>query len=288
MKKLYIIGAFMALMGAMSACTKDADGVAPSKIADLTAEPREGAVILRWNVPVDSAYMYVRVEYQNHQTGKMMARNVSVYQDTLLVDGLLNKDGAYTFDVYSISVDNVRSEVNQITATALPVQPKLTKVTEKIDMTADNVSTNAQEPSEGPIANLVDGNYKNFFHSKWSSPVPPAPHYIDIALPKPVEKFEIKTWYRGGSFGQCPTEITVLGSNDANTWEVIGEMSDTGVGKSTYTTPVLGEEGKPYTYIRYRADVTSGNSVYFALAEMEISKVRFDIYDPEGIYRPEE
>ena len=112
--------------------------------------------------------------------------------------------------------------------------------------------------------------------------------YIDITLPSPVEQFKIQTYYRGGKYGQCPVEITVLGSNDGEQWNKIAEIEDEGKGGASYTTPTLGTEGQPYSYIRYRADETSGNAVYFALAELEFYTVRTEIYDPEGIYRPED
>ena len=114
------------------------------------------------------------------------------------------------------------------------------------------------------------------------------PHYIDITLPSPVEQFKIQTYYRNGKYGQCPVEITVLGSNDGEQWNKIAKIEDDGKGGASYTTPTLGTEGQPYSYIRYRADETSGNAVYFALAELEFYTVRTEIYDPEGIYRPED
>lgn len=286
MKKTYILGLFLALMCVVYACSDDKDGINPSEISNLTAEPVEGGIILKWEVPADSNYMYVRASYQHPVTGKKMKRNASVYVDTLLVSGLLAKDGEYLFSLSSVSITDNSSKATTIAATCLPVQPTITKNSDKILLAADNVSTNKQEASEGPIANLVNGDYTDFFHSSWNNPGT-EPHYIDIALPNPVELFEIKSWYRNGGYGQCPTEITVLGSNDGSSWEFIAELEDDGSGKSTYTTPVLGEEGKSYSYIRYRADKTSGNNVYFALAEMEVYKISYDIYDPEGIYQPE-
>lgn len=286
MKRIYIVSLFAALLCMVTACNNDEDGIKPSNISNLRAISEEGRIILKWDVPADSALFYVQVTYQS-PTGEVYKKNTSVYQDVLLIDGLLAKDGEYTFNVCPISTTNTLGEVQIIKATALPVQPVLTKKTEKIDLAVDNVSSNKPDPEQGDIAALVNGSDKDFFHSDWHNPGT-EPHYIDIALPKPVEVFEIKSWYRGGSFGQCPLEITVLGSNDKNNWIEIGEMSDNGSGKTTYTTPVLGEEGKQYNYIRYRADLTSDNNVYFALAEMEIYKVWYDIYDPEGIYHPEE
>ena len=176
----------------------------------------------------------------------------------------------------------------EVRASALPVQPVVKEITDKVLLGKDNLFCNKPDPDEGKyIEYLVDGNYTNFFHSDWHEPGT-VPHYIDITLPSPVEQFRIQTYYRGGKYGQCPVEITVLGSNDGEQWNKIAEIEDDGKGGASYTTPTLGTEGQPYSYIRYRADETSGNAVYFALAELELYTVRTEIYDPEGIYRPED
>ncbi|MDU7602875.1 MAG: discoidin domain-containing protein, partial [Bacteroides caccae] len=162
------------------------------------------------------------------------------------------------------------------------------EITDKILLSKDNLFCNKPDPDEGKyIEYLVDGNYTNFFHTDWHD-AGTVPHYIDITLPSPVEQFKIQTYYRNGKYGQCPVEITVLGSNDGEQWNKIAEIEDDGKGGASYTTPTLGTEGQPYSYIRYRADETSGNAVYFALAELEFYTVRTEIYDPEGIYRPED
>ncbi len=64
------------------------------------------------------------------------------------------------------------------------------------------------------------------------------------------------------------------------------KIEDEGKGGASYTTPTLGTEGQPYSYIRYRADETSGNAVYFALAELEFYTVRTEIYDPKVFTDP--
>lgn len=275
------------LLTTMNACNDDSEGVImPSAISNLTAEPQEGGVILRWDVPADSCLMYVRVNYQHPVSGKHITKNSSVWQDTLLIDGMLAKDGEYTFHVTPVSTSETAGETLSVSATALPVQPEVTVSTQKVLLTADNLYCNNPDPDEGKdIGYLVDGNYGNFFHTNWHN-TGTEPHYIDFTLPEPVDLFQITSYYRGGSYGQCPEMITVLGSNDGETWNVIDEIEDNGEGGSSYTTPVLGTEGVTYSHIRYYADRTTGNAVYFALAEMEFYTVSYEIYDPEGIYNP--
>ena len=51
-----------------------------------------------------------------------------------------------------------------------------------IELTEENFSTNAQETSEGPMANICDGEKGNFWHSAWSFDVGTY-HYLEIAIP---------------------------------------------------------------------------------------------------------
>lgn len=60
-----------------------------------------------------------------------------------------------------------------------------------IPITADMLSTNALEPSEGSLANLLDGSLQTYFHSSWSVAVD-TPHYLQIELPKSYTKVQIE------------------------------------------------------------------------------------------------
>lgn len=290
MKKIYLLTACVVSLTMMSSCNDDEEGdiKMPSAISNLTAEPREGAVMLRWNVPADSALIYVEISYQSANTGKVMKRNSSLWCDSMLVDGLLAKDGEYTFNATPMSDTYTRGETVSCTATAGQVQPVVEEKSTQITLTAENLKCNKPDPDEGKdIGTLVDGNYENFFHTDWHN-AGTKPHYIDIALPQPVETFKLCTYYRGGNFGTCPELLTIYGSNDGETWETIAELEDTGEGESNFTTEVLGTEGKKYSHLRYYANRTTNNRVYFALAELEVYKITYEVYDPEGIYKPSE
>lgn len=290
MKKIYLLTACVVSLAMMSACNDDEEGdiKMPSAISNLTAEPREGAVMLRWDVPADSALMYVEVSYQSANTGKVMKRNSSLWCDSLLVDGLLAKDGEYTFNATPMSDTYTRGETVSCTATAEQVQPVVEEKSKLITLTAENLYCNKPDAEEGKdIGMLVNGNYEDYFHTDWHNPGT-KPHYIDITLPEPVETFKICTYYRGGTPGNNPELITVSGSNDGETWETIAELEDTEEGGNQFMTEILGTAGKEYSHIRYCADRTSNNQVFFALAELELYKITYEVYDPEGIYNPSE
>lgn len=69
------------------------------------------------------------------------------------------------------------------------------------------LSTDNQEPSEGPIKNLVDGNYNSFFHTRWSSPQKPLPQYIQIDFKEAHQVFMF--WYRNRNGSQVGPEISI-------------------------------------------------------------------------------
>ncbi len=84
--------------------------------------------------------------------------------------------------ITGISVDGIESNVT--TGWIVVTMPR-------IPITAAMLSTNAQEPSEGPIANLLDGNVETFFHSLWSSTINEK-HYIQVTLPVTYSKVWIR------------------------------------------------------------------------------------------------
>ena len=64
----------------------------------------------------------------------------------------------------------------------------------EIPLTAENFSTNAQEPTEGPIENICDGDRTTFFHSMYS--VGAGEHHkLMITLPEGKELKEFKFKY---------------------------------------------------------------------------------------------
>lgn len=90
----------------------------------------------------------------------------------------------------------------------------------KLNITIDMLSTNAQELNEGPLSGLIDGtfdvdgnitNYGTFYHSPWSNNHtwdPKGYIYFDVQLPEGTTGFSIKTIGRNkGCFH--PTEVYI-------------------------------------------------------------------------------
>ena len=59
---------------------------------------------------------------------------------------------------------------------------------EKYSLTADMLSSNAIEPSEGSLANLLDGDIGTYFNSAWSVSIADK-HYVQVKLPVSTKTF---------------------------------------------------------------------------------------------------
>ena len=165
----------------------------------------------------------------------------------------------------------------------------------EIRLEAHNLSTNAQERSEGPIANICDGNRSTYFHSTWSSGAS-GYHQLCVELPDTLSAFSFKYYTR--YIGQCvPKKIGVrseykyfehedfpieLTTND-------GLLSTTsvnekkGIPQYEYTSPVLTlDEPSNVLYFTFlegfatgQFKLDEGRFPFMALAE-------FQLYDANG------
>ena len=84
-----------------------------------------------------------------------------------------------------------------------------------VELTAENFSTNAQEGSEGPIANICDGDISTYFHSDWHGNVKEN-HYIEISL----EGYDLSTfsfgWIDRGNRQNIPLVVEVTNLSTAS------------------------------------------------------------------------
>ena len=136
--------------------------------------------------------------------------------------------------------------------------------------------TNAQEPNEGPISKLVDGNTENqnFFHTQWSNPVPAGPHYIEVDLGEDcnLDEFIIKYSTRinnGGNIVDFPDVIEIVGSNDKNgTYTHIATFNENlpqSQGQQWVST-VIKNDG--YRFLRFNV---TAEKVFWHMAEFDIT-----------------
>ena len=87
----------------------------------------------------------------------------------------------------------------------------------KVQLTSDMFSTNAQSLDEGSLEALVDGDLKTHFHSTYTKgEVPQAYHYIDITLPQAMSQFKLEYDSRYYYFYTTPTHIALTAGTEAN------------------------------------------------------------------------
>lgn len=143
-----------------------------------------------------------------------------------------------------------------------------------ITLTADDFTTNAQEPKEGPLADIVDGDVFTYFHSTWSESAD-AEHYIEIALPQPMTKFTLS--YLSRDERTVPTAITLTegsaNDDDDNDDEV---LSPDGIGVQVvealpgmeWKLTVSMEEWMPYTAFQMDLALPDGIGIFDATTDL--------------------
>ena len=171
------------------------------------------------------------------------------------------------------------------------------------------LSTNAAEtaehtnkiPTQGDVANLVDGSDVKFFHSRWRSAAddPNTYHYVQADLGEAIQTFAIKyakRWNNVVAFN--PTEILVTATNDPEgTWNYAGvypltytdsawvHVTDSTAAKAVKQN-YIGTRGielpEAYRYVRIAVTKTQYNTgllngyPYFYLSELHFHPAQYD------------
>lgn len=282
-----------ALTGVMSSCSDD-NGPAPTAIdgTSITSKSEPGKVILKWPQAADStSYYYVKVTYNVPGVGECM-KTASVYSDSIVIDGLYQKYGNINFNITTVSKGGAESAPVTVSAQAGRVPASITDAGtgETFKLTGSDLWTDSQESSEGPIADLVDGNTATYFHMSWSAPTP-FPHYIVIDLKRDDVRGVTFTYTgRNNANGDNPGQITVFGSKEFN--QSLNDLSKAtqfaqltglpGTRAAVYTSPHLINKEDTFRYLWLRIDNATSGANWVALAELSVTEVLTKISDPEA------
>jgi hypothetical protein len=143
--------------------------------------------------------------------------------------------------------------------------------------------TNAQEQSEGPISQLVDGKVenKNFFHTTWNNP-PAGPHYIEVDLGEnnDLAQFVISYSTRINSDGQLadfPDAIEILGCNEKDgAYTHIATLEDNlpQAQGQRWESAIVVNEG--FRFLRFNV---SAEKTFWHMAEFDITRMSASIDD---------
>lgn len=134
---------------------------------------------------------------------------------------------------------------------------------EAINLSTANVSTNDQDTTEGPLANLFDGDVNTFFHSNWhaaSGHDPIYGSYLEITLPSEMSAFRFDLTARHNNGNGIPKKVCLFGTNDPNNWPsspfaTIDDMNEVLTGQGASGSFGTDEEpfsdGNSYRYLRF-------------------------------------
>jgi hypothetical protein len=247
----------------------------------VTSDSLPGSIKLKWSKPADSNFEYMKIWYTNPADGKRVTTLVSRYTDSLIVSGTLRKYGPYTFSFQAFNAHHQGGSVAEVQAVSGRAIATRTVRKNKVTLTASQLSTDDQEPSEGPIKNLIDGDAGSFFHTRWSSPQKPLPQYIQIDFNEDHRDFAF--WYKNRAWSQVgPQELELQISTDGINWEKVATI-DAGLpsgGGAEYTSEAF-TPGKSFKHLRFVVTKTYGNKKYFNMAELQFFDAEIIIDDPE-------
>lgn len=256
----------------------------PTTIEGLTSEALPGQIHLTWNVPEGTEFSYMKIWYDDPLSKQTVYNVVSKGTAELLIDDTRARFGEYEIFYQTFNANNEGGEIKSIKATSGIAPVTITEKRTEYKLTENQLSTNAQEPSEGPIKNLINGDTNDFFHTRWSSPQIPLPHYIQLDFNEEHQIFALEWWDRvvGNSDG-FPSVVELQISNDGSNWETVKVLSGFAASSGVHITTDYVDAGKPFTHFRFNVTSTTQNSSYFHMAEFKFYDVELEIYDPETV-----
>lgn len=254
------------------------------ELEKIKYEALPGQILLKWETP-EGEYSYLQIKYYDPLAKKDVWKVASKETTEMLIDNTRARFGDYIFYFQTFNRTHKGSQVQEVKAKSGTAPTTITvKSKTKIDIAAEQLSTNAQEPTEGAIKNLVDGNEGTFFHTRWSSPQIDLPHWIQIDFNEPHENFIVyyknrkdNTWTTSGR----PSVVELQISTDTKTWETVATLSSLpNTHSSEYTSGYILTD-KKFTSFRFLVTATTGNTKYFNLAEFAMYDIALDINNPE-------
>lgn len=180
------------------------------------------------------------------------------------VNGLTEADNVLPLRLKSIS--NETFDIDE--------RPMLLGVTiNKYPLTKEMLSTNAQEPSEGPLANILDGDVTTYFHSAWSVSIA-GKHYVQVALPSSLSSLKFSYTNRSANGNAALGNFDVSISNDGSNFVLLKNFTSSADklpqgGAGVYNSSLL-KSNTPFTHVRFTCNENMSGSAYFVWSEFSL------------------
>lgn len=151
--------------------------------------------------------------------------------------------------------------------------PLLLGVSSKYPLTASMLATNAQEPSEGPLANILDGSISTFFHSAWSITVS-GEHYVQVNLPETINSFMFSYTNRSSNgnaaLASFNVSVSLNGSDFTSIKDFVWDTDNLpGNAAGVYNSPEL-KSPSPIKSIRFTCKGNWTGGPYFVWSEFSL------------------
>ncbi|WP_460938453.1 discoidin domain-containing protein [Phycicoccus ginsengisoli] len=152
------------------------------------------------------------------------------------------------------------------TSSTLTVATRAMVPTESMTATADSEEKNAG-PSEGPVANVLDGDLGTIWHTQYDPTVTDYPHWVRLALDatSTVDGFGYQDRQGGGPNGRVK-DYTVSVSQDGASWTRVAS----GTLKDVPEVQVVSFPAVQARYVRFDALNALNGQPFAAAAEMRV------------------
>lgn len=294
MKNIILSIVCLCAVGAFCSCSKDDNGPAPTSLdaQTLRYDKAPGAVIIRWTIPQNPTYKYIKVTYQVPGEEQVRMRLASVYSDSIKIDNLLARYGEIEYSLQPFSEAGAGGDVAKITAQAGAATKTVYETfKDLLTFEASQVWSDDPESSEGPLSALIDGNENTYFHMSWSAPKP-FPHYIVFDLGQERTALQFRYVCRDNNNKDNPKEMDVLVSdafentseyyaNETGTRKLASFANLPGDKKAVYESARSIKSDKPFRYVWFKIKSATSGKNWVAMAEWQVFKIREKVYDPE-------
>lgn len=223
------------------------------------------AVVGRYNAANGTSYVSIDPAAISGETTFTLPAGTNSMDISLNIDPsyISDRDVVVPLRIVSTNVDGIDPDDAQ----------GWTLGTTRIALTVDMLSSNAVEPTEGSLANLLDGDPSTYFHSNWSTPsTVSGAHYLQINLPAAYSWIQIEYGNRISASTNTPAWFNFYtGTSNADltlfkayAWDTDGLNGDSGA--FNLLAPV--SFSTPQSVFRIENTDSWNGNVFFVMTEL--------------------